>query len=226
MSCLDKQCSNITNAGQFLLLLLRNQQFALKGTEETSELESDTWLSLLPDSWHHGIADLKVLFSFSFLPLSMLIIIIQTPARSPLWSWGLDPSLHSCPPSRPVYLAFIVFWLSFWSIFCFCILSYANCDALCILRPFCNNLTNLHSFSLTYILLGWPTLDSFYTMTPWLGDHSSTGPGATLTDTDRSHRLIYMCFIIHYHYLKILEHFHMHYYKSRMMLKVILFANV
>lgn len=195
MCCPDKQCPNITYAGQFLLLLLRNQQFALKGTEESSELQSDTWLSLLPVSSPHGIADLKVLFSFAFLPLFMLIIINQTPAGSPLWSWGLDPSLHPCPPSPPCLPCFYsVLIVILINILC---LHMTNCDALCILMPFCNNLTNLHSFSLTYIHLGWTTLDSFYTMTPWPGDHSSSGPRTTLTDTDRSHRLINICFIIH-----------------------------
>lgn len=119
-----------------------------KGIEETSELESDTWLSLLPVFLHHGIADLKVLFSFAFHPLSMLIIINQTPAGSPLWSWGLDPSLHPCPPSLPCVPCFyIVLIVILINIPC---LHMTNCDALCILRPFCNNLTNLYSFSLTY----------------------------------------------------------------------------
>lgn len=192
MCCPDKQCSNITHAGQFLLLLLRNQQFAW--TEETSDLELYIWLSLLPAYSHPGITDLEVLFSFSFLPLSMLIIINQTPARPPLWSWGLDPSLHPCPPSLPCLPCFYsVLIIILINILC---LDMTNCDALCILWRFYTNLTNLHSFSL--ILLGWITLDSFYTMTPWLGDHSSTGPGTTMTDTDRSHRLINISFIIHY----------------------------
>lgn len=118
----------------------------------------------------------------------------QMPARSPLWSWGLDPSLHPCPPSPPPLPCFYsVLIVILTNILC---LHMTNCDDLCVLGPFCNNLTN--SFSLTYILSGGTTLESFYTMTPWLGDHCSTGPGTTLTDTDISHRLINICFIIHY----------------------------